>query len=252
MSTSITQPITPESPRQATPAPLRPIPDLDELREWTAQPDHRFLIPGVDWAFYSGLVDSLPEACHLHLDFDGRDLEVMSPGPYHDRDKKLLGQLIEAIAQELNVPYNAMGSTTWKRPELKRGLESDESYYFGAEKLAIVAAAIASGSNEIADYPNPDLSVEVDISPSKVDRAGIYAALRVSEIWRLDGERDEIVIERLQENGSYLAVDQSGMLPISQTEVQRWVMDEDSSDNSSWARRLRAWVRTELAPRISR
>ena len=40
-------------------------------------------------------------------------------------------------------------------------------------------------SNDVADYPNPDLMSEVDLSPSKIDRPGIYRALEVAEFWRL-------------------------------------------------------------------
>ena len=31
-----------------------------------------------------------------------------------------------------------------------------------------------------------------------------------------------------------------------------WVIGEDSSDGSLWGRRLRAWVRADLAPRLPR
>ena len=41
---------------------------------------------------------------------------------------------------------------------------------------------------DIADYPNPDLAIEIDISPPEVDREGIYKSLKVAEIWRFDGE----------------------------------------------------------------
>ena len=43
-------------------------------------------------------------------------------------------------------------------------------------------------SNKVEDYPNPDLVVEVDISPPQADRDGIYAALKVPEVWVFDGE----------------------------------------------------------------
>jgi hypothetical protein len=36
----------------------------------------------------------------------------------------------------------------------------------------------------IEDYPNPDLAITIGISRSKIDRAGIYAALKVPELWR--------------------------------------------------------------------
>ena len=49
-----------------------------------------------------------------------------------------------------------------------------ECYYFLPEKLAADALALAQGSDDVADYPNPDLAIEVDISPPQIDRAGIY------------------------------------------------------------------------------
>ncbi|MFI5458643.1 MAG: hypothetical protein ACHRXM_24690 [Isosphaerales bacterium] len=38
-------------------------------------------------------------------------------------------------------------------------------------------------------------------------------------------------------------------MPIRSEEVVLWVVQEDSSDQSAWARRLRAWVRAELTTR---
>jgi len=115
-----------------------------------------------------------------------------------------------------------------------------------------VTHAKSRRSQKIADYPNPDLGIEVDISPSKIDRQGIYAALQVAEIWRFDGESEQVIIERLGEDGSYQSVEGSAFLPILAKEVRRWVVEEDSSDESAWARRLRAWARAELAPRLPR
>jgi hypothetical protein len=99
---------------------------------------------------------------------------------------------------------------------------------------------------------NPNLGIEVDISPSKIDRPGTYAVLKVPELWRFDGGHQQVVMERLGADGSYHAVDGSAFLPIRAQEVQRWVVEEDSSDESAWARRLRAWARAELTPRLPR
>ena len=244
-SVTTPQSIEPSPTRDISP---RPIPSLDELYTLTAEADHRAVIRGVDWAFYEQLVDSIPEGTHLRIDYDGKDVEIMAPSPLHDGDKKLFGQLVEAIAQELEIPYKSAGSTTWKRLEIARGLESDECYFFAVAKLAAIAGARARRSKKIADYPNPDLGIEVDISPSKIDRPGIYAALKVSEVWRFDGERDDVIIERLGENGAYHPVDGSMFLPICAAEIRRWVVEEDSSDESAWARRLRAWVRVRVVP----
>ena len=52
------------------------------------------------------------------------------------------------------------------------------------EKLEACETADARDANDVADYPNPDLAVEVDLSPSKIDRPAIFRALRVLEVWR--------------------------------------------------------------------
>ena len=74
-----------------------------------------------------------------------------------------------------------------------------------------------SGSNDVADYPNPDLAIEVDISPPEIDRAGIYAALMVSEVWRFDGQ--QVHIDRLNAEGKYEAVEASGFLPVTAEDI---------------------------------
>lgn len=98
------------------------------------------------------------------------------------------------------------------------------------------------------DYPDLDVCIEADISPSKVDRPGIYAVQQVAEVWRFEGQSVGVVFERLAGGGTYERIDQSGFIPVRAEEVLRWVIQEDSRDGSQWARRLRA----ELVPRIPR
>ena len=67
--------------------------------------------------------------------------------------------------------------------KLKRAIESDACYYFDPAKLA--AAKAAAASDDVDLYPNPDLAVEVDVSPPKIDRPGMYVSLQVPEFWRV-------------------------------------------------------------------
>ncbi len=228
----------------------RSVPTLEELYQMTSKPDERVVIRGVDWTFYEQLANSRPEGCHIHVDYDGKDVEIMSPGLVHVNDKSLLGRVVELVAEECEIPFKSAGQTTWKRPDIARGLEADESYFFNADKLDAVAAGKARRSLDIADYPNPDLGIEVDMSPPKIDRPAIYAALKVAEIWRFDGEHQQVLIERLEDDGTYRAVDRSSFVPVYAAEIRRWVVEEDSHDECAWARRLRAWVLAELAPRL--
>ncbi|MGO9598384.1 MAG: Uma2 family endonuclease [Isosphaeraceae bacterium] len=235
-------------PSQPSSESARSVPTLNELYEWTAEPDHRVVIRGVSWAFYEQLVDSISEGANLHVDYDGKDLEVMGKGRKHERISELLGYLVRIVTEELETPYESLGETTWKRPKLARGIEADQCYYFQAGKLEADAAALARDSDDIADYPNPDLAIEVDISPPLTDRASIYAALGVIELWRFT--TGQVVIERLVDDGTYRAVDASAFLPLRADEIRRWVVDEDSRNKPAWAQRLRAWVKGDLVHRL--
>ena len=243
-----TLPTTPavSSDTLATPLPANAVPSLDDLYHLT-QRNNRVVIRGVDWAYYRRLLQVVGERRGIRLAYDGKDLEIMSPGPVHENVAELSGVLVRVVAVELSIPTRNLASTTWERPEVERGIEADRCFYFRPEKLAQAAAALKRKSNDVADYPNPDMAVEVDLSPPKVDRPGIYAALRVTEVWRFGA--NTLTIDRLKEDGSYESVDVSGFLPIRVDEVVRWVLEEDSSDPSDWESRLREWVRTELATR---
>jgi Uma2 family endonuclease len=199
----------------------------------------------VGWHVYETLVDGIAEGQHVYVAYDGKDLEIMTKGYRHEGYKVRFGCLMVALRFELDIPCLEGGETTWKRPEIARGLEADLCYFFATEKLAAVSASFARQSDDIADYPDPDLAIEIDLSPSQIDRPGIYAALRVAELWRFDGK--VVVIEQLGPKGTYVAIESSRFVLIRPDEILRWVVQEDSSDRNGWERRLRAWIRDELA-----
>ena len=211
-------------------------------------PETRVVVASVSWDEYENLVNQVGEARNCRIAFDGKDIEMMSLGPFHERQKSLLDWFIMIVASELKIRRQPMGSTTWKRKKLKRAIESDVCYYFGPAKLA--AAAAAAHSDDVNLYPNPDLVVEIDISPPKIDRPGIYAALEVPEFWRV---RNNVVsIEQLGPDGTYVPVSRSRFLPVHPEQVTRWVFSEDSADLVTWEERLREWVRNELVPGTGR
>ncbi len=134
-------------------------------------PDKRVVIIDVTWDDYESLVEQIGESRNCRVAFDGKDIEMMTLGPFHERQKSLLDWFIMIVASELKVERQPMGSTTWKRKKLKRAIESDVCYYFDPAKLAAVASA--AHSDDVDLYPNPDLAAEVDISPPRIDRPGI-------------------------------------------------------------------------------
>ncbi len=209
--------------------------------------EQRIVIRGVTWHVYETLADSIGEGQHVHVAYDGKDMEIMTTGYVHEQYKTLFGRFVNAVTMELDITCLDAGETTWKRPHANRGIESDQSYYFIPDKRAVVEASFARKSNDVADYPDPDLAVEIDISPSQVDRPDIYAAIKVPEVWRFDGQT--VVIEQLGPDGAYREVESSRFLPVRADEVTSWITAEDAMNRTAWERRLRAWIRDELAPR---
>ena len=162
--------------------------------------------PGVPWSVYELWVNSLPERSGIRMAYDGEDLEIMTKGPKHEDFRELLGRIVTEVAVELNIPQKCLGETTWKRPELS-AVSKPTSAITSIPTNLPPPRAKAHGSNDVADYPNPDLAIEVDMSPSLVDRPGIYAFLGVAEVWRFDGQT--LTIERLDPGVHYLPIETS-------------------------------------------
>jgi Uma2 family endonuclease len=222
---------------------LRPARMLDGF-----PPETRVVVADVAWDVYERLINGAHERDHCRIAYDGKDIELMNVGPVHDSLGEVLGQFINVVTEELAIDLRGIRSTTWKREKLKRGIEADLSYYLGPAKLAAFDAALARWLEKVKHYPNPDLAIDVDISRSKIDRPGIYAALNVSEVWRILDRK--VAIEQLQPDGTYAPADRSRFLPVSPDEVTRWLLLEDARGGVTWKQRLRAGARDELAPRL--
>jgi Uma2 family endonuclease len=212
----------------------------------TATPtgETRILVPDATWTLYESFVNNLPESTPIRTAFDGRNMEIMVTGPVHDHFADILDHFIKTVAGSLGIHIVSFRETTWIRPELARGIESDNCYYLDPEKIASASSLISRRVNDVSAYPNPDLAIEVDISPPKADRQAIYAAMGVAEFWSFDGQ--DLTIQRLDENGRYQKVERSGYLRVRADQVPRWLTAEDLSDYGAWTRRLRQWAEESL------
>jgi len=214
---------------------------------WASQADGtRFVVPGVSWRVYKTLVEDLSASSPIRVAYDGRNMELMVRGPMHHRHAKWIDRLIMAIADELEVPIEDLGETTWQREQADRGIEADLSYFFVPAKIEAVREAEQRESNKVDDYPDPDLVVEVDISPPQVDREGIYATLKVPEVWLFDGQ--VLTIWRLRPDGRYAQSESSELLGIRADQAARWLIQEDRRDRKAWTTRLATWVRGGMTP----
>jgi Uma2 family endonuclease len=203
--------------------------------------DRRTVFFGVGWETYRALSEAQSEGEHVRLAFDGEDLEIMTTSNLHEYLKELLAAFVKAVASWAGVALVSSGEATLDAVEARRGLQADLSYCFDPDKVRMAREALARGSKDPDDYPRPDLAVEIDISPSRIDRPGIYAALRVGEVWRVGRDRT-VIIEHLQPDGSYAPAGASRWLGITAAEVHAWLTAEDVGREEAWYRRLNEWA----------
>ena len=182
---------------------------------------------------------------HIRVTYDRGTMEVTMPSQKHEQDAQLFGLLVPRLAEELDIPSEPLGMTTWRKPDAEKGLEADQCYYI--KNQAVVR------EREILDLdidPPPDLAVEIDITSSSLNRMGIYAELNVPEVWRYDGKVVTFLI--LRRDRQYVVSEESVSFPgLRPSDVERLLELGRTMDKLRWSRELRDWVRDELIPRRS-
>jgi Uma2 family endonuclease len=178
----------------------------------------------------------------IRVTYDGSAMEVRMPSQRHEQATQLLGLFVTRLAEELEIPYEPLGMTTWKLRGAEKGLEPDQCYYIRNHAVVREKETI-----DLAIDPPPDLAIEVEITRSSLNRRAICAELGVPEVWRYDGAT--LRMHELRPGGRYQLCESSQSFPgLTPGDVERFVELGRTMDKLSWSRRLRAWVRQELAP----
>ncbi|HET6879792.1 MAG TPA: Uma2 family endonuclease [Pirellulales bacterium] len=202
-------------------------------------PEDRLVLSGISWDTYEVLREN-EENWHIRMTYDEGTLELMSPSTDHGAIKRLVGQMIEALTEELCVPRRSLSGSTWKRPEQAKGLEADECYYILNHHRVRKRRKV-----DLTVDPPPDLAVEVEVSRSSLQRMRIYAALGVLEVWRW--RRGGLTAWSLDGN-EYIEREFSLNLPMLRVKDLEPFLDfELAADESGWIRQFRAWVREHFS-----
>ncbi|PSN18613.1 hypothetical protein C7271_11595 [filamentous cyanobacterium CCP5] len=197
------------------------------------------VLQGISWETYQALSQDLESEPGKRLTYDRGRLEIMVPLPPHEAYKKRLGRLVEVTTEETDTEIRSLGSTTWSREDLQRGLEPDECYYIRNEQAVRGKDVI-----DLTVDPPPDLAIEVDHTHSSIDRLEIYQALGIPEVWRFDGDRLTIFC---LVDGTYVSRETSVALPLLQrTDIVRFLQLSRTTGETSWIREFRRWVRSRL------
>jgi len=208
------------------------------------QSPDRVILHNISWQTYQSLITDFEAEPALRLTYDRGTLEIRMPLDPHETYKKLIGRLIEAATEELDLEIRSLGSRTCDRADLRRGLEPDQCYYIQHEAVVRAVEQI-----DLDQFPPPDLAVEVDITSSSLDRFSIYADLGIPEVWRYDGQA--LTIYFLQD-GKYERCDRSLALPLLKAkDISRFLGLRFSQDEAqlpvsenSLVKQFRQWIRS--------
>ena len=128
--------------------------------------DQRVTLHDVSWADFEIILHIRGDRSGVRLTYLDGLLELMSPSVDHEGIKKTIARLVEAYAEEKNIPFNGFGSWTLKNPGRARALEPDECYSLSLGRPA-----------------RPDLAVEVVWTSGGIDKLEVYRGLGVGEVW---------------------------------------------------------------------
>lgn len=173
------------------------------LKQLEIPPGDRLILTELKWPDYEQILEELGEHRCYRLSYSQGTLEIMTPLFIHENTKVLIGDLVKILLDELNLDYEAAGSTTFKSKKMDQGVEPDESFYIdnctkirGKERI------------NLDIDPPPDLAIEIDITNRTLFNN--YEALEVPELWRYNGERLEI---NVLQDGRYISQDKSDIFP---------------------------------------
>jgi Uma2 family endonuclease len=202
------------------------------------QKENCIVLSGIRWETYQDLVLDLAETPSKRLTYDQGILEIMTPLPEHEASKRLLGRLVESATEELGLEICSLGSTTWSRKDLSKGLEPDECYYITQE-----ANIRGKTRFNLKSDPPPDLAIEIDLTSSSLNRLNIYAALGVTEIWRFDSKNLWIYVLK---DGNYQLQEQSSVLPIlNRSDLLSFLAKKGKLGENALIREFRQWLRQQ-------
>jgi Uma2 family endonuclease len=149
----------------------------------------------VSWQAYEALLAWRGERSAPRMTYLEGELELMSPSIHHEIQKKRLARLLEAWAEERDIPLDGAGSWTIKRQDAERGAEPDECY-------------VVDGDASKAEAP--DIAIEVVWTRGGIDKLEVYRKLGVREVWIWSKGALRFHLRR---GGKYVSAARSELLP---------------------------------------
>ncbi|MEA5503322.1 Uma2 family endonuclease [Halotia wernerae UHCC 0503] len=211
---------------------------LLELNQLIVPAGHQLLIKNISWSEYKHILAELGENRNSRISYSQGVLEIMAPLPEHEVSKKIIGNLVEILLEELDIEFWSLGSTTFDQENMDAGVEPDDCFYIQNE-----AAVRGKDRIDLTVDPPPDLAIEIDITSRT--RFHNYEVLGVPELWRWNGDKLEI---NVLTNGKYIKSFTSSIFPsLPITQVIPEYFNRSKTDGRNAAMKtFRAWVKEQI------
>jgi Uma2 family endonuclease len=174
-----------------------------QFRQLVVSPGQHIQLQDIHWHEFEAILAELGEQRSSRIAYSNQILEIRMPLPEHEIDKELISDMVKILLEELDIPNECFGSTTFKRQDMTVGIEPDQCFY-------LENAAVMRGKRrlDLATDPPPDLAIEVDVT----SKTGLdaYLKLEVPELWRFEQQRLRISV---LEHGQYRDVSVSPHFP---------------------------------------
>ncbi|BAY74623.1 hypothetical protein NIES25_10370 [Nostoc linckia NIES-25] len=209
-----------------------------QFRQIRVTPGERIILEDVSWQLFEAILNELGEHRGSRVAYSQGILEIMAPLPEHERAKVVIGNLVKVLLDELELNWESLGSTTFKRKDISAGIEPDDCFYIQNYQLMIGKDTI-----DLTFDPPPDLAIEIDVT-SRI-KISAYQALRVPEIWRYENKNLDInVLQGEQYTKSETSLTFPSF-PINEL-IPRFVEMARTTGTSSAIRNFRQWVREQI------
>jgi len=202
------------------------------------KPGQNLLLKDINWQMFETLLNDLGDTRATRLSYSKGMLEIMAPMAVHEVGKKIIGNLVEIILEELDIEFWAVGSTTFKNEEMVQGIEADECFYIQNE-------AVVRGKDRIdlSIAPPPDLAIEINFSSRT--RFNNYEMLGIPELWRYNGKTLEINVLK---EGHYITSETSSQFPTIPVieEIPRYLEKSKTAGRNTTMRAFRSLIKQTI------
>ena len=201
----------------------------------------RVLLTNISWETYEQISNALVDYSGARLNYYQGSLEIMTTSYPHEMYASVLGDLLKAMANEMEIDFVSARTTTFKLSPKESGFEGDDTFYFSyLDELRQPGKKI-----DLQFDPAPELVIEVDISNPSLDKLSLFADMKIKEFWRWHD--NELTIYQLID-GAYEICPTSHFIPNAwASELSELVYEQQVVPAYVWRKKVHAYAQECVA-----